>query len=156
MDSQTAERQLDRVMGFFPRVDNKASALFAINSTLLGVLAAWLDLADFYTWYIGLCAALAAAAIVYSFAHIYFCAYPHLKGGGGSRVYFQSIAQQTESAFVDEFANINEAQWMKDISAQIWRNSEILSIKYSSLKHSFIATLVALAPWTIAVFLART
>jgi hypothetical protein len=70
MDTTTAEQQLDRVMGFFPRVDSKASALFAINSTMLGVLAARLDRTDFDTWYIVLCAALAAIRVIYSFGNL--------------------------------------------------------------------------------------
>ena len=47
MKIEIAERQLDRIMAFFPRVDGKASALLAINSTILGVLAARVVRADF-------------------------------------------------------------------------------------------------------------
>lgn len=152
MDSKTAEIQLDRVLAFFPRVDNKASALFAINSTMLGVLAARLDVPDFSVWYTTLCAALSVAGITYSIANLYLCAYPHLKGGYGSSVYFQSIATKTESAFLDEFTKIDDNHWLSDVGAQIWRNSEILSAKFTSLKQSFIATLVSLGPWTLCVF----
>jgi hypothetical protein len=152
VDTATAERQLDRVMGFFPRVDNKASALFAINSTMLGVLAARLDRPDLTIWYSALCAALVTVGVVYSFAQLYICAYPHLKGGGGSYVYFQAIAKRTEQKFSDEFKALDDELWLHDVSRQVWRNSEILSIKFSSLKHAFIATLAALAPWTLAVF----
>jgi hypothetical protein len=32
---ETAEKQLDRIMGFFPRVDAKGSFLFALDSSCL-------------------------------------------------------------------------------------------------------------------------
>lgn len=151
LDSKTASEQLNRVLGFFPRVDGKASGLFAINSTMLGVLAARLDPADLGHWDTALSGVLTVAALVYSFVQLYLCAYPQLKGGGGSYVYFQSIAARTETNFVDEFGKLDEVKWMRDLSAQIWRNSEILSMKYAALKQSFITTLIALVPWSFAL-----
>ena len=151
LDSKVASEQLNRVLGFFPRVDGKASGLFAINSTMLGVLAARFDPTDLAEWYTSLSAALTVAALIYSFAQLYLCAYPQLKGGGGSYVYFQSIAARTESNFVDDFVKLDEKEWLRDLTAQIWRNSEILSAKYAALKHAFITTLIALIPWALAI-----
>ena len=151
MDSKVASEQLNRVLGFFPRVDGKASGLFAINSTMLGVLAARFDRADFEVWYTSLSASLTVAALIYSFSQLYRCAYPQLKGGSGSYVYFQSIATRTESNFVDDFTKLKDTDWLRDLTAQIWRNSEILVTKYSALKHAFITTLIALIPWALAI-----
>ncbi|WP_352617267.1 hypothetical protein [Mesorhizobium australicum] len=36
---EVAERQLDRIMGFFPRIDSKVSALFAIVGAVFALLA---------------------------------------------------------------------------------------------------------------------
>jgi len=137
-------------------VDSKAFALLAINLTMLAVLAARLDSADLSTWYIVLCAALAVVGVAYSLGSLYLCAYPNLKGGSGSYVYFQAIANRIESTFVDEFTALDEKRWLRDISCQVWRNSEILSIKFAALKHSFIGTLAALVPWTSALFFTGT
>ncbi|WP_262423149.1 hypothetical protein [Brevundimonas denitrificans] len=36
-DMQTIERQLDRVLGFFPRVETRINALFGVNTVILAV-----------------------------------------------------------------------------------------------------------------------
>jgi hypothetical protein len=153
IDSKVASDQLNRVLAFFPRVDGKASGLFAINSTMIGVLAARLNATNLGYWYTILSLAVTVAALVYSLGQLYVCAYPRLKGGGGSYVYFQAIASRPESTFVDEFVKLDEDRWVRDLSAQIWRNSEILSAKYAALKHSFVTTLIALLPWSLAISL---
>ena len=43
----TASVQLDRVLGFFPRVESKASALFAVDTGMLALLALNLRMGDF-------------------------------------------------------------------------------------------------------------
>jgi hypothetical protein len=47
-----AERQLDRVLSFFPRVDAKASFLFALDTGLLALLALNLRQDDFRVWFL--------------------------------------------------------------------------------------------------------
>lgn len=151
MDSKTASDQLNRILSFFPRVDSKASALLAINSTMIGVLAARAKAEHFNYWYIVACGALAIAALSYSLIQLYLCAYPKTKGGSGSHVFFGSIAARTESDYIDSFKVLNDDQWLRDLSGQVWRNSEILCEKYLALKHSFVSTIVALVPWAIAI-----
>ncbi|WP_420821922.1 Pycsar system effector family protein [Pseudorhodobacter turbinis] len=79
----------------------------------------------------------------------------HTRGGNGSNVFFGSIAQKTESAFVDGFRKLDEEEWLRDLAAQIWRNSEILCLKYKYLKHSMFSTMVGLMPWAIFISLTR-
>ena len=48
----TAEKQLDRVLSFFPRVDAKGSFLFALDTGLLALLALNLQTEDFRVWFL--------------------------------------------------------------------------------------------------------
>ena len=48
----TSETQLDRVLSFFPRVEAKASFLFALNTGMLALLALNLRLDDFLIWFL--------------------------------------------------------------------------------------------------------
>jgi hypothetical protein len=155
IDSKTASDQLNRILTFFPRVDNRASLLFTVNSALLGVLAAGFHPEQIQDWYVLIPAGLTLGALVYSFGSLYLCAYPNTKGGNGSNVYFESIARKTESAFVDEFRKLDEEEWLRDLSAQIWRNSEILSLKYKYLKHSMRSTIISLLPWSVFLSFSR-
>lgn len=149
VDSKIASDQLNRILTFFPRVDNRASLLFTVNSALLGVLAVRVHPEQIQDLYVLIPASLTIGALVYSFGSLYLCAYPNTKGGNGSNVYFEAIAQKTESAFVDGFRKLDEDEWLRDLSAQIWRNSEILSLKYKYLKHSMRSTIFSLLPWSV-------
>lgn len=155
IDSRVASEQLDRILTFFARVDSRASMLFAANSAILGVLAARVDVKHLEDWQISVPAALSLIAIVYSFGSLYLCAYPNTRGGNGSNVFFGSIARKTESAFVDEFRRLSEEEWLRDLAAQIWRNSEILCLKYKFLKNAMISTTLGLIPWAVFISLTR-
>ena len=144
---EAAERQLDRVLGFFPRVDAKASALFAIDAAILAVMAAHLRAAHLEKWYVIIPAVVAAVAVIVALVFLYICAFPHLKGGGGSLVYFGEISRRTEVTFASEFKSATADERLDDLISQIWRNSQILGIKFHAVKWAFIWTAVALAPW---------
>jgi hypothetical protein len=149
-----AAAQLDRILGFFARVDAKSSALFAINSGMIAVLCANLSASDILSWYVVLAAALALGLLLVSQYFIYKCAFPTLKGGHSSLIYFREIAKKTEANFIDQFLASEIESMTKDFLGQVWRNSEILKIKFDALKVSFILTATALLPWT--VFLVAT
>jgi len=149
-----AGAHLDRVLGFFERVDNKASALFAIDAALLGVLCLNLRPADLSIWYIVVPGALSVGLLAVSLYFTYRCTFPSLDGGNSSLIYFREIAKRTEAKFIDEFLAVDEDALAKDMLGQIWRNSEILKIKFDSVKVAFILTAVALVPW--AIFVAAT
>jgi hypothetical protein len=153
IDSKVASDQLNRILTFFPRVDNRASMLFAANSAILGVLAARIRVEQLPNMQLLISAGLALAALIYSFSNLYLCAFPNTKGGSGSHVFFGSIAEKPESAFVDGFRKLEEDEWLRDLAAQVWRNSEILCLKYKYLKHSMSSTMLGLVPWAIFVSL---
>ena len=142
-----ASEQLNRVLGFFGRVDSKASALFATNSALLAIVCLNLSGSDIYVWYLTASAALAISLILVSHYFLYRCAFPSLKGGNNSLIYFREIANRTEAKFIDEFVSADEDELTKDVLGQVWRNAEILKIKFDSVKVSFILTAISLLPW---------
>lgn len=139
--------QLDRVLSFFPRIEAKASALFAIDLGLLGLMALNLHLEDFGLWYIALPAVLSLGGILASLYFVYKCQFPHLDGGTSSLIYFREIAKRTEANFAAEFLSQSEEARLRDVLGQVWRNSEILKIKFDSLKVAFIVTGATLVPW---------
>jgi hypothetical protein len=142
-----ASKQLDRILGFFPRVEAKASFLFAMNAGLLTLLAINLRLEDFQVWFVVLPAVVALLLIVASLYFVYQCSFPHLKGGADSLIYFREIAKKTEANFIKDFLAQDEDSHARDLLGQVWRNSEILKIKFDALKTAFILTAVALIPW---------
>ena len=149
-----AEKQLDRVLGFFPRADAKASFLFALDTALLALLALNVRPDDFRAWFLlipGICALLMIGASLY---FVYRSSFPSLKGGANSQIYFRVIAKRTEAKFIEEFVAQNDVARTRDLLGQVWRNSEILKLKYDAIKLAFVLSALALIPWAIFLCLA--
>ena len=148
---EVAERQLDRLLAFFPRIDSKVSTLLAITFAQIGVGALNLEANDFTKCWITVPAVLLALAVAWVMLNLYRCAYPHLEGGHDSLVYFNEISKLRESEFVDRFKAMPQKAFIDDLAGQIWRNSEVLSCKYRYLKRATIGAILSLIPWTILV-----
>ena len=149
-----AERQLDRVLSFFPRVDAKGSFLFALDTGLLALLALNLQPEDFRVWFLIVPAISVLLIVGTSLYFLYRCSFPWLKGGADSLIYFREIAKRTEAKFIDEFIAQTDNAHTRDLLGQVWRNSEILKMKYDAIKISFVLSALALIPWTIFLALA--
>jgi hypothetical protein len=143
-----AEKQLDRLMAFFPRVEAKASFLFAADVGILGFLFLNIHPADLLLWYITILAALAIGLLGGSVYFVYRCIFPHMEGGSGSLIYFREISRRTELDYVEAFGSRSQDDHRKDLTAQIWRNADILRVKFNSIKIAFICTGVSLLPST--------
>lgn len=144
-----ASKQLDRVLSFFARVEAKASFIFAVNSTLLALIALNFHKEDFSRWYIVGPAALSVLLVGISLIFVYRCTFPSLKGGSNSLIYFREIAKRREAEYVEQFSDIDEDALARDFIAQTWRNSEILTAKYDSMKIAFIMSALSLIPWFV-------
>jgi len=155
MDQKSAldagKSTLNLVLSFFPRVDAKASAVFAIDTGMLGYLAAHIPpLASLRWWEFPV--PLAAFVLTgLSLKHLYGVAFPNLKGGSGSLIYFSEISKRREAKFVDEFLAQSEPEHLKDVLGQTWRNSEILAEKFRDLNWAFIFMISSIPPWVMAL-----
>jgi hypothetical protein len=52
-----------------------------------------------------------------------------------------------EHEFLQKCAERTLMEFEEDLLGQCWRNSKILSSKFSCLKYAYIATVLAIAPW---------
>jgi hypothetical protein len=102
-ERKEARDQLTLVLSFFPRVDAKASAILAINTGMLAVLAS--NAPPLLTLSVFSCisAGIAVAVIAGSLWFLYRVAFPVLHGGHRSLIYFREIARRTEASFIEEF-----------------------------------------------------
>src|SRR5208283_2331898 len=130
--------QLNLVLSFFPRVDAKLSVILAIDTGMLAVLGsdapplAALSLPMIVT------ASFAVLLLAISVIFLYRGAFPSLKGGSASLVYFREIANRREHQYIEEFRGQTNEQHVNDLLGQAWRNSEILKAKFDALNMSFI------------------
>ncbi|MGA7238848.1 MAG: Pycsar system effector family protein [Bryobacteraceae bacterium] len=146
-----ARDQLTLILSFFSRVDAKASALLAINTGMLAILASNAPPVGTMSVLSYVLAGITLAMIAASLWFLYRVAFPALDGGHESLIYFREIAKRTESNFIDAFTAQDEVPRVKDLLGQVWRNSCILAAKFDSLKRAFISAALAIIPWATAV-----
>ncbi len=142
-----AWQQLHLVLGFFPRVDTKLSVVLGINLGILAMLATRVPKADGLTPLIMVLGVLFLAPMTTSFWHIWHGYFPDLRGGTASLIFFHPISRMSESEFRHACMARGLGELEGDILNQCWRNSKILTCKFYSLRHSYLATLIAIAPW---------
>lgn len=148
---ESAEKNLERILSFFERVESRSSVIFAINTAMLAFLAANCpSLKTFTEWYMYI-VILPLILIAISFWNLYKCNFPKLKGGPSSLLYFREICRRTKSNYISEFKNLSDTNYLQDLLTQAWRNSEILSEKFSHLKYAYQSLALAIAPWVISL-----
>lgn len=148
ISDEALERQLDRLLTFFPRVDSKVTSLFAVTSAQLAVAALNLTLADLKVWWITGCLIAFVFCAIWVMVHLYRCTYPHLEGGQHSLIYFAEIVKRQSHDYVRAIGGVSTDTYRDDVAGQIYRNAEILCLKYRFLKRSTIGASVSVLPWS--------
>ncbi len=147
--SAFATDQLNRLMGFYPRVETKASLILATNIGMLGAMAVNFPVRDILSPR-GCCGTITALLLLFSLWHLYVVFFPHLKPGEKpSLVFFGDIASMGWRGYHNAVTTVTEADLLEDLTCQIWRNSEILKIKFDRTQSAFIFTLTALPFWLL-------
>jgi hypothetical protein len=153
-DIDTIQRQLDRVLAFFPRVEARITGLFGVNTLILAICALNVSAEDLKLWYVSVPGALFVAALGTSYIYLFKANFPDVRGGEGSLIYFGEIRKRTEVGYRDEVIACSDEKYRNDLIGQTWRNADILCSKYEGVKKAIIATTISLVP--LFIFLAAT
>jgi len=151
---EVIQSQLDRVLGFFPRIEARINGLFAVNTTILTVGMLNISAGDLKLWYVYVPGAVAVIALLLSYYYLFRANFPDMRGGEGSLIFFAEVQKRSEAEYLDELLRCSDDDYCKDLIGQVWRNSQILCDKYVSAKKAIVFTCVALLPFF--VFLSAT
>lgn len=141
------ERQLDRVLGFFPRVETRINGLFAFNSIILTLIAVNLTAPDIALWYVMIPAIVTGVGLSFSYYFLFKANFPDTKGGEGNLVFFVEINKRSETDYRDALLACSEERYRDDLIGQIWRNSQILCAKYQGVRFAIVATALSIVPF---------
>lgn len=144
---------LARQLAWIAAADNKIAPVFAIDTAMLGLLAGLLPGASNITTAIAVVCAIAALMLVASVVFLAHAAFPRLDGPKESMVFFGGIAKQSESGFIERAMRGPTPEYLSDLARQIYRNSEIATIKFSSVRTSMILMFATVPFWVVSVFL---
>lgn len=155
-DIDVIQRQLDRVLGFFPRVEARINGLFGVNTLILVIAAVNLSAGDLVLWYVALPGGLLIVGLATSYYHLFKANFPDDNGGEGSLIFFKQIQQRTEPNYIAEFLTCDEQKFRNDLLGQIWRNACILCVKYTKVKQAILVTAISVAPFIVFLIATAT
>ncbi len=147
-DIDIIQRQLDRVLGFFPRVEARIATLFGVNTLILIIAALNLSAGDLRLWYVTVPVSALLIGLLVSYYHLFRANFPDDNGGEKSLVFFKEIQKRTEANYIAEFLDCSEASLRNDLLGQIWRNSCIVCEKYQRVKLA-ITTAISVVPFIV-------
>lgn len=139
--------QLDRTQSLHGRIETRAAGLMTLNLAMAGIVALNLKADILKTHWVCVAAIallLHAAALVWliavSFSHLANKVRPSL-------LYFGDITRQGADEYIYKVKTSTAASLLDDALCQIWRNSEILSLKFARLQWAYVLTCVSILPW---------
>jgi len=148
------EGNLARQLAWIAAAESKISFAFAVNTAMLGVLAAVSPRsAAGWTATAAASAAVALVALAACLVCLAFASFPRVDGPKGSLLYFGGIAQREATQYTDACRNLTEDAYLDDLSAQAHRNAEIASVKFGWIRRALIGLYLAVVPWVATVYL---
>ena len=151
------EASLARQLGWIAAADSKASFVFAIDTAMLGVLAA-VSPKTGSAWAVApaIFAAFAVAFGLATLSFLCFASFPRTKGPKYSLIYFGGIAQRDAEQFRDAVSELSFESYTQDLSAQCHRNAEIASRKFTWVQRALVSLYLSVLPWGTAILLLYT
>lgn len=123
---QAAWNELNLVLGFFPRIDTRLSAVLALNPGMLALVGGRWPAPEHLSFGLIAIAAVFAVPLCWSFYHLWIAIVPNRNGGTNSLISFRSIAGMRESDFRDQFMKLSPRELACDLLEQTWRNAKVL------------------------------
>jgi len=151
-----AELNLDRLLEWNSRFDNKVLIIFGISTGMLGLLASIMPQPSDWTLFSTISFACAVVPLSLSFVFLKMALYPDTRAPNGSLLFFGTIAQQTCDKFRERWKSQTQEDYLCDLLEQAHRNAEIISAKFQWFRRAFKVLLLAIIPWAVSVYLFTT
>jgi hypothetical protein len=147
------DKTLDRMLYWIAAADNKVAPVLAIDTAMLGVLAAIAPKPGAWTLLSGTATAITMMLLFTSLGLLFFASFPRTVGPKGSLVFFGGITERDQESFVTEMSNLPASRYRDDLAIQCYRNAEIAGQKYRFVRLAMTALFLAIIPWILAVYL---
>lgn len=148
------ESNLARQLAWINAADSKISFVFAIDTAMLGLLAA-ISPAKVGDWTVvpAVLAAVAAVLVLISLILLSLASFPRTKGPKSSVVYFGSISQMDVDQFKESVFEMSIESYVDDLCAQCHRNAKISQRKYSWVQRASVALYLSVVPWSLSIYM---
>ena len=151
-DYKIANDLLSKQLSWVIAADNKVPPIFAINTAMLGVIAALSKGIENWSISHAIVSVLAALPLVGSIISLALATFPRLHGPKGSNIYFGGIITKNLEAYVSEMKKTKDDDLLEDMYRQVYRNAEIAQAKFTFIKWAMIQTFSSIPFWLISIW----
>jgi hypothetical protein len=132
--------------------DAKITLLVPTTTAMLGILAALFRLAPL-TPNASILVALSTLPLILAYALMAIAIIPRFRGGSApSLLFFGGLSHRTPAEARDALLAIDAPGYLADLAEQCQVTAEIAHTKYRHVRNAYIAFLIALPFWTLAIF----
>lgn len=152
---QTAQWVLERHLGWIAAAEVKVGVIVAIDTAMLGGLGVAFSSADssirtHWAWFFSIAAAICLIGGLFSAA---MAIVPRVTGPEKSLLFFGRVKEYTDYDYIQKFKAVTDAELLQDWSAQIHRNAQIASDKFSWVSKSMRWSFLSILPLLSAIVL---
>ena len=150
---EAAQWILERTIGWIATADVKVGVAVALDTAMLGGLAAAFAASDYHlrtAWcYFFVFAATAGMALAMFCAGM--AALPRMRGPVKSMIFFGRIVEMDVATYVDALSKLTEQEFLVDLATQIHRNAEIACEKHHWVRKSLFWLFLSAGLWIVAI-----
>lgn len=156
-DDKTQLDLLDRILGrnlnWVASADSKVTPMLAINTAMLGVIAALVPKASDWSVLSGIVTSIATLSLFGGIVFLVLATFPRLNGPKSSLLFFGGISSYEEDQYLEKILQGVTPEILKDFARQCHRNAEIAHQKYKFIKYAMICTFCSVPAWVLSVAL---
>ena len=132
--------------------DAKITLLVPTTTAMLGILAALFRLAPL-TPHASVFVAISILPLIVAYALMAIAIIPRFRGGRSpSLLFFGGLSQRSRAEARDALIAVDGPAYLADLAEQCQVTAEIAHTKYRHVRNAYIAFLIALPFWTLAIF----
>jgi hypothetical protein len=146
------DKILARNIAWIAAADSKAAMLFAIDSAMLGVLAALVPTTSAWTIWASVIAVLATLALLVCAVLIVWTLWPRIKGPQDSLIFFLGISARSSEAYCDAVLSGSDEATTRDFALQCHRNAQVAAEKFKLIRAAMVAMIIAVPLWLVAIY----
>lgn len=138
---------LERNLHWVSAAEVKTGVIVALNTAMLGGLAAAFSAADDRSSWENLFSIASAICLLISLFCAAMSVLPRTDGPPSSYVFFGKIAKNSRADYVDLFKRADHSVLLDDCLEQIHRNAEIACDKFRWVRNAMAWSFAAVLPW---------
>lgn len=146
------EKILARLLEWIRASDARVPPIAALNTAMLGVIAAFASNEDDWTMVLSAVVAVTLALLTVSLILLALATFPRIEGPERSVTFFEGIISRDVSTYQVDLNAMTEEGYLVELIEQSHRNAEIASAKFRYVRFAMITWFVGIAPWIYTLY----